>query len=275
MKDQILARINDRTARIAVIGLGYVGLPLAVAFAERGYRVTGIDVDAGKVEMLNRGELYVQDVPAQRLAPLLLAAKPERTDAGSGAGGKPHSAPFRATTEYAALADCDAAIICVPTPLNKTRDPDVRFLIPAGECDRRAHPPRHADLPRIDHLPRHDRGAAAADAYERAGAAAAGDRALRAGQRLLPGLLARAHRPGTQGLRGREHAEGGRRRDRRLPRGGRCPLLRRRSRRWCRSRLRRPPRWSSCWRTPSARSTSPWSTRWRSCATSWGSTCGR
>ncbi|MDQ1301823.1 MAG: UDP-N-acetyl-D-glucosamine dehydrogenase, partial [Chloroflexota bacterium] len=68
MKDQLLSRINDRTAVVAVIGLGYVGLPLAVAFAEQGFPVVGIDVDGRKVAAVNRGESYVQDIPSARLA---------------------------------------------------------------------------------------------------------------------------------------------------------------------------------------------------------------
>ncbi len=67
MKDQLLSRIHDCTALVAVIGLGYVGLPLAVAFAEKGFPVVGIDVDRRKVAALNRGESYVQDIPSARL----------------------------------------------------------------------------------------------------------------------------------------------------------------------------------------------------------------
>ena len=113
MKDQLLQKIQERKAVVAVVGLGYVGLPLAVAFAEQGFPVVGIDVDPHKVASLQRGESYVQDIPSERLARILPS--------------------FSATTDYAALAGCDAAIICVPTPLNKTRDPDVRFLIAARD----------------------------------------------------------------------------------------------------------------------------------------------
>jgi UDP-N-acetyl-D-glucosamine dehydrogenase len=113
MKEQLLQRIRNREAVVAIVGLGYVGLPLAVAFAEQGFAVAGIDVDASKVNSLNRGESYVQDIPSNRLKAIL---------------GK-----FQATTDYSVLTGCDAAIICVPTPLNKTRDPDVRYLIAAGE----------------------------------------------------------------------------------------------------------------------------------------------
>jgi UDP-N-acetyl-D-glucosamine dehydrogenase len=126
-KDQLLAKINNHSAVVAIVGLGYVGLPLAVAFAERGFPVIGIDVDARKVASLNRGASYVQDIPSERLA--AIAPKGEAATAGLVAT----AGICRATTDYAALELCDAAIICVPTPLNKTRDPDVRFVIAAGE----------------------------------------------------------------------------------------------------------------------------------------------
>jgi UDP-N-acetyl-D-glucosamine dehydrogenase len=126
IKDQLLAKIDDHNAVVAIIGLGYVGLPLAVAFAEHGFPVIGIDVDVRKVTSLNDGESYVQDIPSERLAALV--ARGNLT-----AEGTPSAGAFLATTDYAALEHCDAAIICVPTPLNKTRDPDVRFVISAGE----------------------------------------------------------------------------------------------------------------------------------------------
>jgi UDP-N-acetyl-D-glucosamine dehydrogenase len=126
IRDQLLARINDHNAVVAIVGLGYVGLPLAVAFAEHGFPVIGIDVDARKVASLNRGESYVQDIPSERLAAIVAKSNPA-------AKGSPAAGTFQATTDYAALECCDAAIICVPTPLNKTRDPDVRFVISAGE----------------------------------------------------------------------------------------------------------------------------------------------
>jgi UDP-N-acetyl-D-glucosamine dehydrogenase len=99
--------------RIGIIGLGYVGLPLAVAFAENGDEVVGLDVDSRKVEALNAGTSYIEDVPDSVLAPL-----GER---------------LRATARYADLAACDAVIICVPTPLTDSREPDLTYLIDAGE----------------------------------------------------------------------------------------------------------------------------------------------
>ncbi|MGN6255654.1 MAG: nucleotide sugar dehydrogenase, partial [Solirubrobacterales bacterium] len=91
--------------QIGIIGLGYVGLPLAVAFAEAGCEVTGLDLDAAKVEALNRGESYIEDVPSSALAPL-----GER---------------LRASADYADLATCDAVVLCVPTPLSDSREPDL------------------------------------------------------------------------------------------------------------------------------------------------------
>lgn len=114
-KDDLLARIAARDARVAVVGLGYVGLPLAVAFAEEGFAVVGLDVDRDKVAALNRGESYVEDVPDETVRRLL------------------ESDRFRATADYADLADVDAISICVPTPLRKTKDPDISYIIDATE----------------------------------------------------------------------------------------------------------------------------------------------
>ena len=149
---QLIARFAARDAHVAVIGLGYVGLPLAVAFAEAGYRVTGIDLDARKVDAINRGESYIEDVPAAAVAALVKAGETER----QGEGEKEMSLPptplphppaalsagrLFATTDYSALATCDAASICVPTPLNKTGDPDISYIINATEqIARHLHP---------------------------------------------------------------------------------------------------------------------------------------
>jgi UDP-N-acetyl-D-glucosamine dehydrogenase len=143
-KDVLLTRIDGRSAVVAVVGLGYVGLPLAVAFAEQGFPVIGIDVDASKVAALNRGESYVQDIPSGRLARLCVARSTSNAGADNPKAATfnvPTPGTFSATTDYAMLDHCDAAIICVPTPLNKTRDPDVRYLIAAGESvARHIHP---------------------------------------------------------------------------------------------------------------------------------------
>ena len=109
----LLDRIEDRTAIIGIIGLGYVGLPLAVVFAEAGFRVNGIDIDAGKVDAVNRQESYIEDVDSATLAGL--------------------SHKIEATTDFAAILECDAVSICVPTPLRKTGDPDVSYIIAATD----------------------------------------------------------------------------------------------------------------------------------------------
>ncbi len=98
--------------QIGIVGLGYVGLPLAVAFAEAGNGVTGLDLDAAKVDSLNAGRSYIEDVPDSALAPL---------------GDR-----LRATASYAELAGCEAAIVCVPTPLTRSREPDLTYLLDAA-----------------------------------------------------------------------------------------------------------------------------------------------
>jgi UDP-N-acetyl-D-glucosamine dehydrogenase len=100
--------------KIGIIGLGYVGLPLAVAFAESGHDVIALDADTHKVASLERGESYIEDIPSSALAPL-----GER---------------LRPTTRHADLASCDAVIICVPTPLTGSREPDLSYLLDAGKA---------------------------------------------------------------------------------------------------------------------------------------------
>jgi len=115
-------RIDAREARVGVIGLGYVGLPLAVEFAEAGFRVTGFDLDAAKVGIINGGGSYIEDVPAARVAAM--------RDAGR----------LEAATDSAALSKCDVINVCVPTPLTKTKDPDVSFIASAlEEIRKRIH----------------------------------------------------------------------------------------------------------------------------------------
>jgi UDP-N-acetyl-D-glucosamine dehydrogenase len=114
-KLDVIAKINDKSARVVVIGIGYVGLPLVVEFARAGYRVTGYDKDPGKVQLLNSGESYIGDIASQDLAPLVK-------------GGL-----LRASSDSAVLEDADAVVVCVPTPLNKTKDPDMRFIVSATE----------------------------------------------------------------------------------------------------------------------------------------------
>ena len=114
-KDQLVEKLNERTAKIAVVGLGYVGLPLACALAEAGHRVIGIDSSLDKVEGVNAGHSHIDDVPSAQVRRLV-------GDRNLGA-----------TTEYEAARKCDAAIIAVPTPIDEYRVPDLTFVRSAAE----------------------------------------------------------------------------------------------------------------------------------------------
>ena len=159
LQQDLIQKFETRQAHIAVIGMGYVGLPLAVAFAKAGYQVTGIDVDAEKVDAINRGESYIEDVSSAELARFVREAwgngevgrekaaaatiHKTKTDATVTLSPRHPVTPSRlsATTDYAALADCDAVSICVPTPLNKTGDPNVSYIINAAQnIARYMHP---------------------------------------------------------------------------------------------------------------------------------------
>mgnify|MGYP003381997080 FL=1 len=111
--DALKARINSGEARVGILGLGYVGLPLAVEFGTAGLKVTGFDLSESKVNSLNKGESYIQDVETSRLKALV--------DKGL----------CRATTDFTKIRECDALIICVPTPLSKTKDPDLSMVVSA------------------------------------------------------------------------------------------------------------------------------------------------
>ncbi len=108
---QLHEKITNRSARVGVVGLGYVGLPLVVEFAQAGFCVTGIDIQQSKVDAVNQGESYVQDVPTSVLKPLVESGK------------------VRATMDFAAVAELDTINICVPTPLRKTKDPDMSYIV--------------------------------------------------------------------------------------------------------------------------------------------------
>jgi UDP-N-acetyl-D-glucosamine dehydrogenase len=116
---ELLKRIENKQARLGVIGLGYVGLPLAVEFARAGFHVVGFDVDQSKVDALNAGKSYIPDVPSEHVADVVKAGL------------------FRATIDENALADVDIIDICVPTPLRKTRDPDLSYVQQAVETTAR------------------------------------------------------------------------------------------------------------------------------------------
>ena len=115
MEKALLKKIENRSATCAIIGLGYVGLPLAVELAETGFTVYGIDKSVDKVEAIKRGESYIPDVPSEAVKGCVDAGK------------------LKATTDFGVIANCDVVSICVPTPLNKTRDPDISYIISALE----------------------------------------------------------------------------------------------------------------------------------------------
>ena len=110
MSNNLQSRIESKDAKIGVVGLGYVGLPLAVEFAKAGFSVTGIDIAQERVDQLNRGDNYISDVDSSELSSLVESGK------------------FVATTDYSVVSNLDAVSICVPTPLSKLKDPDVSFI---------------------------------------------------------------------------------------------------------------------------------------------------
>ena len=114
-QQNLKSKIEDRSARIVILGLGYVGLPLATIFAEAGFNVIGVEPDKAKVNLLEKGESYIQDVPSEKLNKLM------------------HSGNLKATTDFSVLADADAVSICVPTPLRKTGDPDLSYILVATD----------------------------------------------------------------------------------------------------------------------------------------------
>ena len=115
MKQELLKKLDDKTFVVGVIGLGYVGLPLNLCFAEKGFHSIGFDIDRTKVDALNAGKSYIKHIPAERIK----KAK--------------ESGYFTATTEYSRMKECDAILIAVPTPLNKNREPEMEFVVSSCE----------------------------------------------------------------------------------------------------------------------------------------------
>ena len=121
--DELRKRITTKKARVGVLGLGYVGLPLAVEFAHAGFEVVGFDVQQAKVDQFNSGQSYVKDVKDEVFRPLIESGK------------------LRATTDFSVIRDLDTVDICVPTPLRKTKDPDMSFVVSAtDEIAKYIHP---------------------------------------------------------------------------------------------------------------------------------------
>src|SRR5436190_2716689 len=113
---QLLERINSRRARVGVVGLGYVGLPLLTEFARSGYTTVGIDLDARKVTAINARQSYIPDVPSADVAEMVNAGR------------------MTATSDFSVVANLDTVNICVPTPLRKTKDPDMSYIVSAVEA---------------------------------------------------------------------------------------------------------------------------------------------
>ena len=114
-KEILIKKLKDKTAKIAILGLGYVGLPLAVVFGEAGFQVTGVDPDKRKIDSLVEGKSYIPDVKTEAVTKLVKDGK------------------FTSTTDFSVLKEMDAVSICVPTPLRQTGDPDMSFIISATE----------------------------------------------------------------------------------------------------------------------------------------------
>ncbi len=112
----IIEHIRTREARVGVVGLGYVGLPLLLEFAQAGFPVTGFDIDAAKTDALQAGTSYIRHIPAERIRTRITANQQARV-----------------TTDFAGIADCAAILICVPTPLTAHRDPDLSFVLQTAE----------------------------------------------------------------------------------------------------------------------------------------------
>ncbi len=120
--ENLIEGFTSRRNVVGIIGLGYVGLPLAATFAEGGFAVIGFDVDGAKIDALRAGRSYIRHIAAERLAPLLRVAPPQSPGAA-----------FHPTTDYRLLRACDAILICVPTPLTENREPDLSYVTRTAE----------------------------------------------------------------------------------------------------------------------------------------------
>ncbi len=112
----LLEKINAKSAKVGIIGLGYVGLPLALEFANKGFNVTGFDIDEKKIPILNEGNSYIKHISADRIKKAVASKR------------------FSATSDFSLLTECDAIIICVPTPLDEHQEPDLTFIVNSGKA---------------------------------------------------------------------------------------------------------------------------------------------
>ncbi|MCP3674961.1 MAG: nucleotide sugar dehydrogenase, partial [Gammaproteobacteria bacterium] len=109
IKQSLQSKLDDKTAIIGIIGLGYVGLPLAICYSNIGYKGIGFDIDSTKIDLINSGQTYIKHIPSENIQTLV--------DNG-----------FEGTSDFSKVSDADALIICVPTPLNKYREPDLSYV---------------------------------------------------------------------------------------------------------------------------------------------------
>ena len=181
MKDALLSKFRDRTAPIGIIGQGYVGLPLALVFEEAGFPVIGFDVDPRR----------------SRRCPGRVLHQAHRRRAGRGGGA---SGRFSATTDFDGLRDCDAILICVPTPLGKHREPDISLHPRHRPRDREAAAHGPARRARVDDLPGHHRRGGAADPR--------GERARSCGRDFFLAFSPEREDPGNARLQHQDHPEG-------------------------------------------------------------------
>ena len=192
-------RIADRSFRVGIIGLGYVGLPLARTFARNGFTCTGFDIDPGKIEKLTGGVSYIRHLDAKVFSDFIEDGR------------------FTPTTDFSRIDAVDACIICVPTPLNRYREPDLSYVVQT--CETIAEHLRPGQLVVLE-----------STTYpgttrmwcSRSSSAAA----CKAGTDFFLAFSPEREDPGNESLRDRDHPEGGRRRRRRIARPGRAPSTR-------------------------------------------------
>ena len=237
---KLIDSIRDRTARIGVIGQGYVGLPLAVEFARAGFSVTGLDTDLDRVTALNSGRSYSPDVESGDLTALLGAGR------------------YEATSDFSVLEERDVVIICVPTSLRRSKDPDISFVVAAAEqVARRLRPGQLVVLESTTYPGTTEELLVPLFEARRA----------KVGVNFFLAFSPERIDPGNPPFKVRD-----------IPKvvggvtpaaGSRSCSIARSSARSSRSRARRWPSLPSSTRTSSGTSTSPWRTSSRSCAAAW------
>ena len=184
MTNPLLSAIENKSAKVGVIGLGYVGLPLISAFVHAGFRTMGFDVDPEKVRKLLAGQSYIKHLPGEWISACIAEGR------------------FQPTADMSRLSEPDALLICVPTPLSDTRDPDLSYVASTVEQDCQGNSAGATGGVGKHDLSRHHTGHRLAHS---------GDVWVEGGPRLLSGLQPRARGPGQSGLQRERDSESGRR----------------------------------------------------------------